>query len=145
MGFLDFWRQEQETQPSEHQLTLSGDSERLPDKRGRTDGGKIFKRFTDSIKANGGDCYNDAVQEETAELFGCGVRELYKATGGKRRDRSTLPEMVQQAYMANEVLTAVELERWIGSLPHQEQEAVNEAILNIVSDESKKTRNRLPW
>ena len=119
----------------------------MPPQRKRVDGVTIFRRFTDSIKANGGDgeCYKQAVVTETAELFDCTVRQLYEETEGKRFNRDTLPHEVQQAYMANETFAAHELERMEGSIGGESQQEVNERINAVVKEESKKTRKRLPW
>ena len=148
MGFLDFWKNEKNRiEPSDSQLDLLRNSQKLAPQRKRADGVTVFRRFTDSIKANGGDgeCYKQAVVTETAELFDCTVRQLYQETGGKRFKRDTLPHEVQQAYMANETFAAYELERMEGTIGGESQEEVNQRINSVVKEESKKTRKRLPW
>lgn len=148
MRFLDFWKNEKDRiEPSDSQLDLLGQSQELGPQRKRVDGVTAYRRFTDTIKANGGDgeCYKQAVITETAELFDCTVRQLYEGTGGKRFKRDTLPHEVQQAYMANETLTAYELERMEGTIGGESQEEVNERINAVVKEESKKTRKRFPW
>ena len=148
MGFLDFWKNEKEQiEPSDSQLDLLGKSQELGPQRKRVDGATTFRRFTDTIKANGGDedCYSKVVITETNELFGCGVRELYKATGGKPNRRDTLPHEAQQAYMVNETLSAYELERMEGTIGGESQKEVNEKIDAVVREQSKQTRKWLPW
>ncbi|WP_246564763.1 hypothetical protein [Leptothoe spongobia] len=106
-----------------------------------------FRRFTDTIKANGGDekAYAQAVVTETNELFGCTVTELYEGTGGKTNRRDTLPHEVQQAYTVNESLSAYELERMEGTIGGENQREVNNKINAVVREQSKQTRKWLPW
>ncbi len=106
-----------------------------------------FRRFTDTIKANGGDkdCYVNAVVTETQELFDCSVRELYQATGGKINRRETLPHEAQQAYMVNETLSAYELERMEGTIGGENQQEVNDKIEAVVREQSRQTRKHLSW
>ena len=107
----------------------------------------MFRRFTDTIKANGGDdeAYMQAVVTETNELFGCTVAELYKGTGSKPNRRETLPHEAQQAYMVNETLSAYELERMEGTIGGEDQDEVNDRINAVVREQSKQTRKWLPW
>ena len=154
MGFLNFWKQEKAltqgqdneiNQESSQQLDLFRKGELV--NRERSTGATIFRKFTDSIKANGGDAdaIIDSITVETEELFGCSVRELYQATGGKKKDRSTLPEIVQRSYIANEALSSFELERMEGTIGGEDQQENNENIVGTVRDVSKKTRKWLPW
>ena len=115
--------------------------------RKRVDGATVNRRFTQTIKDNGGgpQSYKKAIRAETQELFGCTVRELYEQTGGKFRDRSTLPQPAQEAYMVNEALAAYELERYIGTIGGETQEEVDDQIIGLVKQQSKQTRERLPW
>ena len=148
MGFLNFWENEKDRlEPSDSQLDLLGKSQKLAPQRKRVDGATVFRKLTDTIKANGGDkdCYSKVVVTETNELFGCSVRELYKATGGKMNRRETLPDEAQQAYIANEVLSAFELERMEGSIGGEDQDEVNDKITAVVREQSKQTRKWLPW
>lgn len=128
-------------------MDLLGDSQLLPPQRERVTGAVVFKRFTQTIKDNGGgpQCYRNAVVEETKELFDCSVPELYKMTGGKLRDRSTLPQAAQEAYMVNESLSANELERMHGTIGGETQEEVDAQIIGVVREQSKQTRKWLPW
>ncbi len=148
MGFLNFWKQEKDTEinpESSQQLDLFRKGELA--NRERSTGATIFRKFTDSIKSNGGDAdaIIDSITVETEELFGCSVRELYQATGGKKNDRSTLPEIVQRSYIANEALSSFELERMEGTIGGDDQQENNERISGTVRDVSKKTRKWLPW
>ena len=148
MGFLDFWKNEKaRIEPSDSQLDLLNQSQELAPPRKRVDGAIVFRRFTDAIQDNGGDedAYKQAVITETDELFGCGVRELYKATGGKPNRRETLPHEVQQAYIANETLSTYELERLRGTIGGESQDEVNDKIDAVVREQSRKTRRYLPW
>lgn len=115
--------------------------------RERSTGVTVFRKFTDSIKANGGDAdaIIDSITAETQELFGCDVRDLYEATGAKRNDRSTLPEIVQRSYIANESLSSFELERMEGSIGGESQSENNDRIVGTVRQVSRATRKWLPW
>ena len=115
--------------------------------RKRVDGATVNRRFTKTIKDNGGgpQSYKKAIRAETKELFGCTVRELYEQTGGKFRDRSTLPQPAQEAYMVNESLSANELERMHGTIGGESQDEVDERIIGVVREQSKQTRKWLPW
>lgn len=126
---------------------MLGNSQELGPQRKRFDGAMAFRRFTDTIKANGGDqnCYINSVVTETQELFDCSVRELYQATGGKINRRDTLPHEAQQAYMVNESLSAYELERMEGTIGGENQREVNNKIEAVVREQSKQTRKRLRW
>ena len=148
MGFLDFWKNEKDRlEPSDSQLDLLGNSLELEPQRKRFSGAIAFRRFTDTIKANGGDetCDIDAIVTETQELFDCGVNELYEETGGKPNRRDTLPHEVQQAYTVNESLSAYELERMEGTIGGENQTEVNNKINAVVREQSKQTRKWLPW
>ena len=148
MGFLNFWREEKENYEEQaSQLDLSGNSQALTPRRKRVDGAIVNRRFNGAIKSNGGagDVYRDSASAETQELFDCDVFDLYKATGGKMNERSTLPQPAQEAYMVNESLTANELERLVGTLGGEDQDEVNDAIVGVVRQQSKNTRRWLPW
>lgn len=148
MGFLDFWKSEAPNQEeSVSQLDLIGQSQELAPQRQRVDGATVFKRFTQSIKDNGGDreAYSKSIVAETKELFGCEVNELYEGTGARQGRRETLPQPAQEAYMVNESLSANELECSVGSLSGETQEEVNDQITGIVREQSKQTRKWLPW
>jgi hypothetical protein len=128
-------------------MDLLGHSQELAPQRNRVDGAIVFRRFTKSIKDNGGDqtAYRESIIAETRELFDCDVDELYKATGGKRNRRDTLPQVAQEAYMVNESLSAHQLERQIGTLGGESQEEVNAQITGIVRHQARQTRQWLPW
>ncbi|MEM6256661.1 MAG: hypothetical protein AAF821_27480 [Cyanobacteria bacterium P01_D01_bin.156] len=128
-------------------MDLLGKSQDLPPQRKRVDGATVYKRFSKAIQDNGGDAiaHRDSVIAETEEMFGCGVRELYQATGAKRGKRETLPQAVQEAYIVNESISANELERSVGGLSGETQDEVNGQIVNIVRETSKKSRPWLPW
>ena len=148
MGFLDFWskeKDEQEPSASSQQLDLLRESQLA--NRERSTGVTVFRKFTDSIKANGGDAdaIIDSITTETQELFGCDVRELYEVTGAKRNDRSTLPEIVQRSYIANESLSSFELERMEGTIGGESQDENNDRIVDTVRQVSRVTRRWLPW
>lgn len=148
MGFLDFWskeKDEQEPSTSSQQLDLLREGQIA--NRERSTGVTVFRKFTDSVKANGGDAdaIIDSITTETQELFGCDVRDLYEATGAQRNDRSTLPEIVQRSYIANESLSSFELERMEGTIGGESQGETNDKIVGTVRQVSRATRRWLPW
>lgn len=126
---------------------MLGQSQELAPQRKRVDGATVFRRFTGTIKRNGGDqeAYRNSIVAETQELFDCDVDELYRQTGGKPNRRDTLPTPAQEAYMVNESLSANELERQEGTIGGESQEAVNEKITGVVREQAKQTRKWLPW
>lgn len=148
MVFLNWWRSEkdnEEPQQDSQQLDLLRKGQFA--NRCRETGATVFRTFTDTIHANGGD--RDAIREsiiaETQELFDCDVREVYEETGAVFNDRSTLPAVVQRSYIANEAICAFELERMEGTLGGESQEEVNDKIVGQVRHVSKKTRDSFPW
>lgn len=148
MGFFNFWESEAPNQEeSASQLDLTGQSQELAPQRKRVDGATVFRRFTQSIKDNGGDgdAYQNSIVAETQELFDCKVSELYEGTGATPNKRHTLPHVVQEAYMVNESLSAHELESQIGTLGGESQEEVNAKITGLVREQAKQTRKWLPW
>ena len=148
MAFIPWWKNEKDNiEESASQLDLLQPSQELAPPRKRVAGAIVFKRFTKSIQDNGGDdeAYQDAIEAETDELFGCTVRELYQSTGGKRNRRATLPQPAQEAYMVNESISANELERQVGTLGGESQEEVNAKIAAVVRQQAKQTRKWLPW
>lgn len=148
MGFLHWWKSEASNQEeTASQLDLISDSQALAPQRKRVDGVIVNKRFTRSIRDNGGagDVFQRSVIEETRELFDCNVNELYRETGGKKGRRDTLPQPVQEAYMVNESLAANELERQTGTIGGVSQDEVNDQIVESVRQTSRNTRRWLPW
>ncbi len=151
MGFLNFWKNEKHSlEPSNsdnsQQLDLFKKAEIAH--RKRSTGATVFRRFTGSIAANGGDAdaIRDSIQAETEELFDCDVTELYQLTGGTPNDRSTLPSIVQDTYIANEILASFELEQLEGTIGGESQEEVNDRIVGSVRQTSQETRRKwLLW
>ena len=128
-------------------MDLLGPSQELVPQRKRVDRATVFKRFTNAIKANGGDedAYPDAIGAETEELFDCDVEDLYQQTGAKLGRRDTLPAPAQEAYMVNESLSANELERQEGTIGGESQAEMNDKITGVVRQQAKRTRKWLPW
>ncbi len=148
MDFFNWWENEKaEYEESASQLDVLGQSQELVPPRKRIDSAVVLRRFTKTIKDNGGDqaAYRDSIIAETRELFDCEVDELYQQTGGKPGRRDTLPQPAQEAYMVNESLSANELERHIGTIGGESQEEVNARIVGVVREQSKQTRKWLPW
>lgn len=148
MDFFNWWKNEKgEFEESASQLDVLGQSQELVPPRKRIDSAVVLRRFTKSIKDNGGDqsAYRDSIIAETRELFDCEVDELYEQTGGKPGRRDTLPQPAQEAYMVNESLSANELERMHGTIGGESQDEVNDQIKAVVREQAKQTRKWLPW
>lgn len=120
------------------------DNSQLSQRR-RVDGAMVNRDFRDAIHRNGGSqqVYPKAVIAETEELFDCTVNQLYRATGGKKGDRSTLPEAAQKAYMASEIRATHELQD--ATMDCETQAAVDGRIVGVTRNAAKETRRWLPW
>lgn len=144
MGFLSWLANNpKEEAPTELQLSLWEESQPSR-KRRRVDGVTVRNNFTQTIKDKGGDagCYQDSTEALTQEVLGCETRKLYKETGAKRGDRSTLPERAQEALMTGEIVATHDLKRKPISGTQQQR---NEQIVTSVSDSAKRTRKLFPW
>jgi len=85
-----------------------------------------------------------AVETETQELFDCDTEELYRQTGGRKGDRSSLPKEAQKAYIVSEVRSTHELEMsefYDCDNPNQ----VDAKIVETVRASARETRKWLPW
>ena len=122
---------------------MLGESQNLPERR-RVDGATVNQNFCKAIAEKGGDdkAQPRAAEALTREVMGCGTKELYAATGGKKGDRSTLPIRAQEAMMVGEVVATYDLkERQIeGS-----QSERNHQIVASVRDSGRKARKHFPW
>ena len=81
MGFLNFWKNEKHSlEPSNSDSSQQLDLFRKAEiaHRKRSTGATVFRRFTGTIDANGGDAdgIRDSIQAETQELFACDVADL---------------------------------------------------------------------
>lgn len=143
MGFLN-WFSNQE--PEESQIDLFGNSQALTPHE-RVDGATVKKDFDKAIKDCGGSkqAHANAVEAETRELFGCGTKELYEGTGGKRGDRSSLPADAQKAYIVTETVATNRLNRDRNSIDVGSQSYVDEKIVDTVRDTAKETKGFFPW
>lgn len=79
----------------------------------------------------------------TRALFDCEVKDLYRETGAKRGDRSSLPTEAQKAYMVGETVATHDL-RQSGQFTGNQQQ-VNRQIEDTVVDSSRKARKLFPW
>lgn len=115
--------------------------------RKRVDGATVYQDFTKSIKDAGGSnkAIPRAVIAETRELFDCTVDQLYKTTGAKQGDRSSLPKEAQKAYMVNEAIAKHEIDRSIDSDYSNTQDERDSRIIETVRSVSQNTRKWLPW
>jgi hypothetical protein len=115
--------------------------------RERVDGATVYKDFTQSIKDAGGSnkVIPNVVKAETQELFDCTVDQLYKGTGARQGDRSTLPKEAQKAYMVNETVAKHELDRTQDCDDSNNQAERDGRIVETVRSVSKTTRKWLPW
>jgi len=141
MGFLSWWRNNAPEPDS--QLDLFGNSQDLAQSE-RVDGAIVNRDFNAAIRNAGGSgrCHGRAVQGETQELFDCDVDQLYEATGGRKGDRTTLPQDAQKAYMVNETISAHRLN---GTDYEGTQQQQDNAIVADVTDTARHVRSWFPW
>jgi len=142
MGFLNWFKNnEQPENCQESQLDLLGQSQAV---RGRVDGTTIRKDFTQTIKQKGASnrAHGRATAKMTQELFGCSVDDLYRETGGKMGDRSTLPQDAQTAYMMGEVAATHRLKNTeIGG----NQQQRDEQVVDTTAHASQQVKGLFPW
>lgn len=126
-------------------MDLLEDNQQLS-KRRRVDGAIVNRDFREAIHRSGGsqNAYPDAVIAETEELFGCSVRKLYEATGGKKGNRATLPEAAQKAYMASEIRATHELDQ-SEFYDCENPQQVDQKIVSTTRAAARETRKWLPW
>ncbi len=89
--------------------------------------------------------YPGAAEAETHQLFGCSTDELYKGTGGKKGDRSTLPAPAQEAYAATEVLAKHALNQVAQDNKGGTQGMKDDRVVEVVSDTAGWVRKWLSW
>jgi len=75
--------------------------------------------------------YPQIIEVETEELFGCNTNELYRETGGRKGDRSSLPKEAQTAYIANEIRAAHELNSASNSYGHEPDERHSQIVEQV--------------
>lgn len=112
--------------------------------RGRVDGKTVRKDFTQTVQDKGGDKKTQAhaTEKMTRSLFGCSTEELYKETGGREGDRTTLPQDAQTAYIVGETAATHRLK----ATPiegNRSQKHVQ--IVDTVEDASKDVKGIFPW
>jgi len=105
----------------------------------------VRKDFARSIDEAGGSeaAYGVSTERMTRELFDCGSKELYESTGGKRRDRSSLPHEAQKAYIVGETAATHDLKvmgRAAGDTSERDAQ-----IVESVGRSSRKARKLFPW
>lgn len=79
----------------------------------------------------------------TRELFDCGTKELYDSTGGKPRDRSSLPHEAQKAYIVGETAATHDLKAM--GQPSGDTYERDAQIEESVGQSSRKARKLFPW
>lgn len=112
--------------------------------RGRVDGSTIRKDFTQTIKDKGGTERTQAKATErmTRELFDCNTKEIYEQTGGRRGDRTSLPQDAQTAYMVGETAATHRLK---ATLIEGNQQQKEDQIIDTVAEASKEVKGIFPW
>lgn len=142
MSFLQ-WLAGKQEEPEESQLDIFGGSQGLT-KRERVDGAVVNKDFNQEIKNKGGSerTYPRATEALAEELFDVGSKELYKATEGKRNDRSTLPKEAQKAFIVGEIVATHDLR---DKEIQGNQQQRDSQIVESVRDSGKKARGLFPW
>lgn len=147
MGFLQWWANNQE-EPQEQQLSLdlnghSPDAEiQRPE---RVDGAVVNKDFRQAIAHQGGD---DRAQIDSSivmsnELFDVSPAQLYRATGGRAFDRSTLPKDAQKAFIVGETIATYDLND--NQIQGTSRREINNEITETVRASGKQARKLFPW
>jgi hypothetical protein len=124
-------------------MDLFGESQKLAQSK-RVDGVTVLGDFKDAIASKGGDgkTIARAINAETRALFDCEVDELYRETGAKKRDRSTLPKEAQKAYMVSETIST---HRINGTEYNGSQKQKNNAMVEDVEDSARTARAWFSW
>lgn len=149
--FLQFLAGNNNQQPIEpvpdQQLDLLEASAPVKPSRQRVDNAVVYRQFSDAIADAGGSefAYSRAVEAETEQLFDCKTRDLYKATGGKRGDRSTLPIEAQAAYQATEIKAWWRLRQGGDAHDLRTQTEKDQRIIETTRQAAKETRSDAPW
>ncbi|MBD2093236.1 hypothetical protein H6F67_25665 [Microcoleus sp. FACHB-1515] len=147
MGFLQWWVNNQE-EPEEQQLSLdlnghSSDAE--IERHERVDGAVVNKDFRKAIEHQGGDdrAQIDSATAMSNELFDVSPAQLYRATGGRAFDRSTLPKDAQKAFIVGETIATYDLNGQ--EIQDTSQREINNKITDTVRESGKKAREFFPW
>ena len=144
MSFLQWLKSNpEEEESSGSQLSLLGEPQSLRERQ-RVDGTTVRKNFGKVIAEKGGndEAQRDSTKVLTREVLGVGVRQLYRETGAKLHDRSSLPARAQEALMVGEVVATYDLKE---KTIEGEQEERNDAIVASVRDSGRKVRKHFPW
>lgn len=105
MGFLQWFTERSDE--DENEIVLSKRTQDSLEKKGNSvDAAVVNQMLRDSIHQKGGssDAQRNCSVAVSEELFDMPPKEVYKTTGGKAYDRSTLPPEVQAAWMGAEVV-----------------------------------------
>lgn len=142
MGFLNWLAGQPEENSQESQLNLFSDNSTPV--RGRVDGATVRKDFESTIveKGGNGEAIAKSTDKMTRNIFGCGVNDLYKETGGKKGDRRTLPQDAQSAYIVGETAANHKLK---ATETGGNQQQKNQQIIDTVDESSKEVRGLFPW
>lgn len=91
--------------------------------------------------------YARSVEAETRELFDCNTNDLYRGTGAKKGDRSTLPTPAQEAYIVNETISKHRLNHDVAPENNQsrDQQQKDDRIVETVRDTAENVRKWFPW
>lgn len=150
MGFFNWYKEQQEqlkqSEPEQQTLDLGFTvSSQKPVKKVRVDGIKARDDLEEAIANKGGNrqCQRQVVEIQTQLVFGCSVDEIYEGSGGKKGNRSTLPDEVQKAYITSDTVTA----HAINSLPEASgtQEQDNKLIKEQTREVNQKLAGFFPW
>ena len=93
-------------------------------------------------KGGDGRTQADATVKMTQKVFGCNPDELYRETGSRQGDRSSLPVDAQTAYIVAETAATYDLKakdiQGTKSERHQQ-------IVETVGESSDKVKGIFPW
>ena len=124
-------------------MSLLGESQNLRERQ-QANGTTVRKNFCKVVAEKGGDKAAQANSTEalTREVMGVGTRQLYRETGAKINDRSTLPVRAQEALMVGEVVATYDLKE---KTIEGDRDERNDRIVASVRDSGRKVRKHFPW
>jgi hypothetical protein len=134
MSWLERWK----AQPKDAQATLFGEEEALVQQQ-RLTGAISNNRLKAEVEQRGG---NQTTQRAvnaivTIEMLDCTPDELYRATGGKRGNRATVPLEAQEALQTGDIGARHEIIETDAQGDAQIKEAAHRG--------AKRARQLFPW
>lgn len=126
-------------------MDLNGHSPNLNLRQERVDGAIVNRDYRKAIQDKGGDKQGqiDSSNALSQEIFDVTPGQLYRSTGGKAYNRSTLPKEAQKAFIVGETIATHDLQG--KEITGTSQREVNLEIADTVRESGKKVRKLFPW